>query len=30
VQFCADCHAIVADDQDSLYFMPEELRANSG
>jgi hypothetical protein len=30
VQFCAECHALVADDQDSLYFMPEELRATSG
>ena len=26
VQFCAECHAIVADDQDSLYFLPEEFR----
>ena len=26
VAFCADCHGIVADDQDSLYFMPEEYR----
>ena len=26
VAFCAECHAIVADDQDSLYFMPEEVR----
>ena len=30
VQFCAECHAIVADDQDSLYFMPEEFRLTSG
>ena len=30
VQFCAECHAIVADDQDSLYFLPEEFRATSG
>jgi len=29
VAFCADCHAIVADDQDSLYFMPEEFRVTS-
>jgi hypothetical protein len=29
VQFCAECHAIVADDQDSLYFMPEEFRASA-
>jgi LysM repeat protein len=26
VQFCAECHALVADDQDSLFFMPEEYR----
>jgi LysM repeat protein len=29
VQFCAECHAIVAEDQDSLYFMPEEFRLTS-
>jgi LysM repeat protein len=29
VQFCAECHAIVADDQDSLYFLPEEFRLTS-
>jgi hypothetical protein len=29
VQFCAECHAIVADTQDSLYFMPEEYRASA-
>jgi hypothetical protein len=29
VQFCAECHAIVADDQDSLYFLPEEFRVTS-
>jgi hypothetical protein len=29
VQFCAECHAIVADDQDSLYFLPEEYRVTS-
>jgi hypothetical protein len=26
VQFCAECHALVADDLDSLYFIPEEFR----
>jgi hypothetical protein len=30
VQFCAECHAAVADDQDSLYFLPDEFRATSG
>ena len=30
VEFCAGCHALVADDQDSLYFLPEEFRATSG
>jgi LysM repeat protein len=30
VQFCAECHALVADDQDSLYFLPEEVRETSG
>jgi hypothetical protein len=29
VQFCAECHAAVADDQDSLYFLPEEFRVTS-
>jgi LysM repeat protein len=29
VQFCAECHAVVADDQDSLYFLPEEFRVTS-
>ncbi|MGH7129988.1 MAG: hypothetical protein ACREIV_15565, partial [Planctomycetaceae bacterium] len=29
VQFCADCHGIVADDQDSLYFIREEYRVGS-
>jgi LysM repeat protein len=29
VQFCAECHALVADDQDSLYFLPEEFRVTS-
>ncbi len=27
VQFCAECHAAVAESQDSLYFPPEEFRA---
>ena len=30
VQFCAECHALVADDQDSLFFLPEEFRSTSG
>ena len=30
VQFCAECHALVADDQDSLFFLPEEFRTNPG
>jgi hypothetical protein len=29
VQFCAECHAIVAAEQDSLYFIPEEYRVSS-
>jgi hypothetical protein len=29
VEFCAGCHALVADDQDSLYFLPEEFRVTS-
>jgi hypothetical protein len=29
MQFCAECHAIVADDQDSLYFIPEEFRVTA-
>ncbi len=27
VQFCNECHALVAEDQDYLYFLPEEYRA---
>ena len=27
VAFCAECHAAVADDQDSLFFLPDEMRA---
>jgi len=27
VQFCAECHAAMADDHDSLFFLPEALRA---
>ena len=26
VQFCADCHSVVGEDQDHLYFLPEEYR----
>ena len=26
MQFCADCHNAVADDQDHLLFLPEEYR----
>ena len=26
VQFCAECHGLVSAEQDSLYFMPEEVR----
>jgi hypothetical protein len=26
VQFCNECHALVAEDQDYLYFLPEEYR----
>ena len=29
VQFCAECHAAVAEDQDSLFFLPEEFRMTS-
>lgn len=29
VQFCAECHAAVAEVQDSLFFMPEEFRVES-
>jgi hypothetical protein len=27
VAFCADCHSTMADDQDSLFFLPDEMRA---
>jgi hypothetical protein len=27
VEFCAECHATIADDQDSLFFLPEQMRA---
>lgn len=26
VEFCIGCHAIVGEDQDALYFLPEEYR----
>ena len=26
--FCADCHKVVAEDQDNLYFLPDEYRLN--
>lgn len=26
VQFCAECHATVADDQDHMFLMPDEVR----
>jgi hypothetical protein len=26
VQFCAECHGLVGETQDSLYFLPEEYR----
>ena len=29
VQFCAECHALVTDHQDSVYFLPEEFRLTS-
>ena len=28
VEFCVECHAAVAEDQDSLFFLPEEFRVN--
>ncbi len=27
VKFCAECHMVMADDQDSLFFLPEAMRA---
>jgi hypothetical protein len=29
MQFCADCHMAVADDYDSLLFLPPEFRAGN-
>ena len=29
VQFCNECHATVAEDQDYMMFLPEELRVSS-
>jgi hypothetical protein len=29
VAFCNDCHAVVAEDQDYLYFLPDQYRINS-
>ena len=29
VQFCAECHAAVAEVQDSLFFLPEEFRVGA-
>jgi len=26
VKFCIECHASVADDQDSLFFLPDDVR----
>lgn len=26
VQFCADCHMVVDEEQDSMFFLPEEYR----
>ena len=28
VKFCYECHNAVAEDQDALMFLPEELRVN--
>ena len=28
VEFCIECHVSMADDQDSLFFLPEESRVN--
>jgi hypothetical protein len=28
VQFCIGCHAAVADSQDHMFFMPQEVRRN--
>jgi hypothetical protein len=29
MQFCAECHALVAAEQDNLFFLPEEFRVSS-
>ncbi|MEM7041183.1 MAG: cytochrome P460 family protein [Pseudomonadota bacterium] len=29
VEFCNECHAAVAEDQDYLFFLPEEYRASN-
>ena len=29
VQFCIDCHEAVAEDQDSLFFLPDEFRVQN-
>ena len=29
MQFCIDCHAAVAEDQDSLMLLPDEYRVKS-
>ena len=29
MQFCADCHGAVAEDQDHLWFLPEEFRVTA-
>ena len=29
VQFCADCHSAVAEDQDNLFFLPVEFRVGA-
>ncbi len=28
VQFCVNCHGAVSEDQDSMFFLPDELRVN--
>jgi hypothetical protein len=28
VKFCYECHNAVAEDQDTMMFLPEELRVN--
>jgi hypothetical protein len=29
VEFCNECHAAVAEDQDYLFFLPEEYRSSN-